>query len=212
MANELETSGFAEFDRFGLVFRRARALLDALLVTGDLPDGGTEVLATETLPHIEDVEAGFRAWLRAGGNDLAELRHLVLHGGLGMPDPRDAGEARAALVEAMQAISGAGGDRAIRPAPVRRLAALEHARLVFALLPSTPAEEVHYPAGLRTYADIVPPRTPGELSMRIEELERELWWVASGRAPRAGDAAYRRTYGFFDAAERLSTQGLRSTD
>ena len=212
MPNDLETSGFAEFDRFGVVFRRTRALLDALLTTGDLPDGGTEVIATETLPHIEDVEAGFRVWLRAGAADLAELRQLILHGGFGLPEPRHASEERAALVEAMQAIAGAGGDREIRPAPARRLAALEHARLVFAFLPATPPEEVRFPSGRRTYADILPPRSPGELSMRIEELERELWWVASGRSPRPGDAAYRRTYGFFDAAERLSTHGLHPTD
>ena len=208
MANGLETSGFAEFDRFSVLFRRTRSLLDALLATGDLPDGGTEVLATETLPHIEDVEAGFRASLRASAADLDELRKLILQGGLGPPEPRHPAEARAALIEAMQAVTGAGGDREIAPAPLRRLAALEHARLVFAFLPATPPEEVHYPRGRRTYVDIAPPRTAGELCLRIEELERELWWVASGRRPAATDAGYRRTYGFFDAAERLTNQGL----
>lgn len=92
----------------------------------------------------------------------------------------------------------------ILPAPARALAALQHARLVFALLPLTPAEDVHFPAGRRTYADITAPRRPAELADRIEELERSLWSVATRRAPRLTDANYRRTYGFFDTAARIS--------
>ncbi len=91
------------------------------------------------------------------------------------------------------------------PAPARALAALGHARLVFALLPHTPAEEVHYPSGRRTYADISAPRRPTELAERIEELERSLWFVATRHQPRLTDAAYRRTYGFFDTAARISS-------
>ena len=206
MTNGLETSGFAEFDRFGLVFRRTRALLDILLARGDLHDGGTAGLANESLPHVEVVEAGCREGLGAGAADLVELRQLILHAGIGPPSPARPAEKRAALIEAMRAMSG--GRSQIHPPTARRLAALEHARLVFAFLPATPPEEVHYPAGLRTYADIAPPRTPGELAMRIEEIERELWRLATGRAPRRGDPAYRRTYGFFDAAERLTNEGL----
>jgi hypothetical protein len=202
------STGFEEFDRLGALFRRTRALLDAVLATGDLPAGGSDLLATEALPHIEDVEAGFRAWLRASEAELTELRGLVLQGGLGLPVADGAAEQRAALAEAMRARSGAGGDRALVPPPSQRLAALEHARLVFALLPRTPESAVHYPSSRRSYADISAPRTPAELAARIEELERQLWWVAAGRPPRATDSAYRRTYGFFDTAERLTTEGF----
>src|SRR5918992_1293532 len=146
------SSGFSEFDRLAALYRRTLSLLDALLATGDLPDGADEVLATETLPHIEDVEEGFRAYLRAADTDLDELRSLVLQHGLGLPEPRNEAEARAALIEAIQARSGAGGHRAIASSPGRRLAALEHARLVFAMMPATPAPAVRYPAGRRTYA------------------------------------------------------------
>ncbi|CAN5420047.1 MAG: hypothetical protein H0V12_07395 [Chloroflexi bacterium] len=208
MLNGLESSGFADFDRFSALFRRTRQVLDQHLATGDLPDEASDVLATETLPHVEDMEAGFRAWLRAGAAGLGELRQLVIQGGLGLPPAHGVAETRAALVEAMQARSGAGGDRSLAPAPGRRLAALEHARLVFALLPGTPETEVRYPQGRRSYADIAAPRTPGELALRIEELERKLWWVATGRAPGPGDAAYRRTYSFFDVAERLTHGGF----
>ena len=91
-----EKSGFADFDRLAAMFRRTRELLDALSATGDLPAGGSDVLATETLPHVEDMEEGFRVWLRAGAVELAELRELVLRAGLGSLDPRDPAEARAA--------------------------------------------------------------------------------------------------------------------
>ncbi|MDP8905694.1 MAG: hypothetical protein M3N29_10375, partial [Chloroflexota bacterium] len=111
-------------------------------------------------------------------------------------------------VEAIQKLSGAGGERELVPASRRRLAALELARLTFAMLPATPATEVHYPAGLRTYADISPPRTPAELADRIEELERSLWHIATGRPPRLSDGRYRRTYGFFDTAARISSGGF----
>jgi len=208
MDGSAESSGFAELDRMGRLFRETRVLLDAALTTGDLPEHATDVLAQQTLPHVEDVEAGFWWWLRAGETALSELRALVLQGGLGMADARDPAEERAALIEAMQARSGAGGDRELASVPTRRLAALGHARLVFALLPATAAGDVRFPSPHRSYADIAAPRTPGELSMRIEELERELWRLAAGRRPRPLDAAYRRVYGYFDAGERLTATFL----
>ncbi|MDQ3493740.1 MAG: hypothetical protein M3452_10860 [Chloroflexota bacterium] len=207
--DQLASSGFSDFDRLGAVFRRTLELLHALAATGDLPEGASEVLATETLPHIEDMEAGFRAGLRATGTDLEELRALILIGGLGLPEPRDTAEARAALIEAMQARAGAGGERILAGSPGRGLAALEHARLVFALMPSTPSPSVRFPTGRRTYADIAAPRSSAELAGRIEELERHLWHVASGRLPGTSDAGYRRVYGFFDIGERLVSGDLR---
>ena len=207
--DRLASSGFSDFDRLGAVFRRTLELLHALAATGDLPDGASDVLATETLPHIEDMEAGFRARLRATESNVEELRALVLLGGMGLPEPRDTAEARAALIEAMQARAGAGGERTLAGSPGRGLAALAHARLVFALMPSTPGPSVRYPTGRRTYADIAAPRSPAELVGRIEELERRLWNVATGRVPSPSDAGYRRVYGFFDIGERLVRGDLR---
>jgi hypothetical protein len=205
---ELNSSGFAEFDRLGVIFRHTRALLDEVAANGDLPDGGTAVLANESLPYVEDVEEGFRLRLRASAAELSELRELVRRAGLAGDVPRSPAEQRAALIEGMQRGVGAPGEPDIVPAPARRLAAIDHARLVFALLPATPAGDVHYPHGLRSYADIASPRSPAELATRIEELERSLWAVATGRRPRLSDSRYRRTYGFFDAAERMSSRGL----
>jgi hypothetical protein len=205
----LEASGFAEFDRMAVVFRRTLQLLDLVTATGSLPDGATEVIANEALPHVEDIEQGFRVSLRASTAELADLRALVARAGVSAGGPESVAEQRAALIETMQEIArGAFAHPDILPAPVRYLAALDHARLVFALLPGTPAEDVHFPVGRRTYADIGAPRGATELAERIEELERSLWAVATRRAPRVTDGSYRRTYGFFDTAARISGHGF----
>jgi hypothetical protein len=206
--SELVSSGFGDFDRLALLYRRTRELLDEVSATGDVASGTTTVLATETLPHVEDMEAGFQIWLRATEAHLDELRMLVSRSGMVAPASFNPAEERAALIEAIQKLSGAGGERELVPPSRRRLVALDLARLTFAMMPATPAGDVHYPTGLRTYADISPPRTPAELADRIEELERSLWRIAAGRPPRLSDGSYRRTYGFFDAAARLSGSGF----
>jgi hypothetical protein len=207
--NPFEASGFAEFDRMAMLFRRTRELLDMVTATGELPDGAAELLAHETLPHVEDIEQGFRVSLRAATAEMAELRALVARAGLA-PEAASAAEARAALIETMHELTLAGvGQPEILPAPQRCLAALQHARLVFAMLPLTPAHDVHYPMGRRTYADIAAPQGAGQLAERIEELERSLWAIAIQRGTRPTDASYRRTYGFFDTAARIS--GARFT-
>jgi hypothetical protein len=203
------SSGFADLDHLADLFHRTRALLDVLLATGDLPDGGSDLLTQETLPHIEDVEAGFRSSLRTAEGSLVELRQLILQGGLGLPEPRSAAEERAALIEAMRARSGAGGAREVVAAPSGRRAALEHARLTLAMLPATAPAEVRFPEGRRTYADIPAPRSPSEFAARVEEIERTVWRLAAGGRPRTHDGPTRRVYGFFDAGERLTLRGLR---
>jgi hypothetical protein len=200
-----EASGFAEFDRLAMLFRRTRELLDLVTATGELPDGASDLLANEALPHVEDIEQGFRISLRASTADLNELRALVARAGVASNDAATSAEERAALIETMHELALSGvAQREILPAPVRCLAALQHARLVFALLPLTSAHDVHFPIGRRTYSDISAPQGAGQLAERIEELERSLWAVATQRAPRPTDGSYRRTYGFFDTAARIS--------
>ena len=200
-----ERSGFAEFDRQLALVRRTRAVLDRLLDAGELPVGGADYLAETTLPHVESIEAGMRGWLRAEMAGLDELRYLILRvAAVRVEPPQTPAEATAARVEAdreQQRLVILGSRLA--PADALALAALAHAQLVFALLPGLPADEVRFPSARRSYADIARPRGPAELLERVEELERELWRIASGRAVRRADAAFRRTYGFFDAAERL---------
>jgi hypothetical protein len=43
---------------------------------------------------------------------------------------------------------------------------------------------------------------------RIVELERQLWRAATGQTPAPMDPAFRRTYGFFDTAERLGRRAF----
>src|SRR5256885_6390367 len=62
-----------------------------------------------------------------------------------------------------------------------------------ALLPRMPEGAVRFPGGRRSYADIAAPRGPAELAERIDELERELWQTATGRARPSTRPAFRRT-------------------
>jgi len=206
---DLESTGFDEFDRLLSVVRRTRELLDRLIGEGELPAGGAEYLADATLPHVEGIHRGFRGWLRAGGTELAELRYVLLGAGeLRATPPRNPVDRRAADAEAvaealLAAVRGVSPWPRIHEPDPWHLVALAHARLVLAFLPHVQDDAVRFPGRHRSYADIPAPRGPAELADRIEELERQLWRAATGRPRRLSDPAFRRTYGFFDAADRL---------
>jgi hypothetical protein len=205
--SSIDNFAFEEFDALGALFGRTRLVLDQVLVHGYAGRAEATMLADQTLPHVEGIEAGFRARLRASDSDLPELRGLVARAGVHSGAPRSDAERRAALIEAMQAIRGTGGAREVVTTPGRVLTALEHARIAMAMVPQTAPHDVHF-AGRPSYADIASPRTPGEFVARVEEVERTLWQAASGQTTRRSDPAWRRVYAFFDAGERLSTQGL----
>jgi hypothetical protein len=206
--SDIEQSGFSEFDRWLALARRTREVLDAAIGGGSLPDGGAAYLSDRTLPHVEGVRNGFLGWVRSEMADLAELRYLLAQVAAVRVDPaandaeRRAADAEATIERALAAQSGRPSVRLHAPEPWN-LAALAHARLVLAMLPRIPDDEVRFPAGRRTYADIPVPRGPAELSERLDELERSLWRTATGRRPDPVDPAFRRAYGFFDAADRL---------
>ncbi len=201
----MDRSGFWEFDRVLELIRSTRLVLDGLLQEGHLPAGGSAFLADATLPHVEAIEAGVRGWLRSDMAELAELRYLVgriAEGRIDPPaDPAEVEAARTEMDRERLRIMEL-GPRLTR-VDTRSMAALDHARIVFAFLPSVPESEVRFPGRRPTYADIPTPRGPAELVDRIEELERELWRMATGVPVRPVDPAVRRTYAFFDAAERL---------
>ena len=204
---EIEQSGFFEFDRWLGLAKRTRELLTAAMDEGALPAGGADYLADRTLPHLEGVQAGFLGWLRADAAGIAELRFLLARVAATRVEPAaDEPERRAAAaedaIERSLALRG-GPARPLRSAEPWNLAALAHARLVLAFLPRIPDEEVRYPSGRRTYADIPAPRGPAELAGRLDEIERQLWRTATGRTPDPVDPEFRRAYGFFDAADRL---------
>lgn len=205
--SEVSSEAFAEFDALASLFGRTRTVLDEAMSRGEISPAAATLLASETLPHIEGVESGFKARLRTSEGDVDELRHLLQRSGLGIPAPRDGPEQRAALIEAMQALSGAGGPRHLLTSTGRQLAALDHARIAMVLLPRTDAADVHFP-GRPSYADISPPRGPSEFVARIEEVERMIWRAASRRGSTTTGPIWRRVYAFFDAGERLSMDGL----
>ncbi|CAN5561650.1 hypothetical protein BH23CHL8_BH23CHL8_27740 [soil metagenome] len=204
--SRISATAFEEFDRLAGLFGRTRTALDEVAAGGRVSPATSSLLAVETLPHIDDVEAGFRAKLRASDGNLEELRGLILQGGMGLAAPRNGPEARAALIEAMQALSGAGGPRNLVAAEGADLAALEHAQIAMAILPFTDSEDVRF-RGRPSYADIAAPRGLAEFAARIEEVERVIWQVAAGRQGDTRGSAWRRVYAFFDAGERLSSQG-----
>ncbi len=214
--HDLEQSGFSEFDRWLALAHRTRELLDAVLGDGVLPDGGAAYLSDLTLPHVEGVQAGFVGWLRSDAAGLAELRYLLDRvGSMRVEGPASNAERRAAAAEAAaeHAVASRTGRRpaaALRVAEPWNLAALAHARLVLAMLPRLPDADVRFPSGRRTYADIPVPRGPAELSDRLDELERSLWHTAAGQRPDPRDPAFRRAYGFFDAADRLGHRAFGS--
>lgn len=204
MGERLRDSGFAEFDRLTELFVRARDVLERVVRERDLPRESSDFLAAAVLPHVELVGQGLRVSLRASGVDLAELRWLIRDAGVGQPELKDPAARSAALFERT-------AERRLHPTGVRRvsgleLAAIHHARIVFALLPHLPVQEAHWPLSWPHpgYRDVDPPRQPAELAARIEELERHVWWTAAGR-PSFRDPAYRRAFGFFDTAAWLGS-------
>lgn len=202
-------TGFFDLDRLLELVRRTRELLDVVVDEGTLPEGGADYLAEATLPHIEGIEAGFVGWVRSEHAGIDELRYLltqVAH--LDRVVPETEAERRAALAEAILERSLGRGRPRLQRVRARDLIALTHARVVLGYLPRVPDERVRYPAGFRTYADIPVPRGPAELAERIRELERQLWRTATGRPPAPLDPAFKRTYGFFDAADQLGRRAF----
>jgi hypothetical protein len=212
--HDLEPSGFSQIDHLLELVGRTRELLDAVVQEGELPVGGADYLADTTLPHLEGVEAGFHGTLRSEHVGLAELRYLLARvGSQRVTPPQTDAEREAAAAETRTeadalALLGRSGSPQLTRAEPWNLAALAHARLVLAFLPRLPEWDVRFPVGRRTYADIASPRGPAELADRILELERQLWRTATGRPVPPLDPGFRRTYGFFDAAERLGRRAF----
>jgi len=214
---DLERSGFSDLDRLLELVRRTRELLDVVAADGTLPGPAVDYLTTTTLPHLHDIQAGFQGALRSDMAGIDELRYLLAQvASFRVEEPTTDADRRAAheeaLVEARLRL-GLGGtpNTPIRIERARswQLAALAHARVVLATLPRLPAPAVRFPGSRRTYADIPTPRGPAELADRIAELETSLWRLARERTARPLDPAFRRTYGFFDAADQLGLGGFR---
>ncbi|HVL54456.1 MAG TPA: hypothetical protein VM344_09370 [Vitreimonas sp.] len=215
---DLDGSGFRQLDRMLDLVRRTRELLDRVVDERELRAEDVAFLESTTLPHVEGIQAGFHGSLRSDAAGASELQYLLLQvAGMRVEEARTEADRSAALAEATAEARLAGRRLADggRPRPALsgaepwHLAALHHARVVLAFLPRVPEDDVRFPAGRRSYADIPTPRGPAELAGRIAELEGELWKAVTGRPSPPVDPAFRRTYGFFDAADRLGVRAFR---
>lgn len=193
-------SRFGAFDDLIETCRRTRAALVAVVHERE-GDGELvrEIIAGESLPHVDAVFDGLIALARTGQFTPAELRDLVRHAGIVGPPPRSGPDAVAASAETRPFHPD------IRPADAAHALAAAHARIVFSVVPTLPPAAVTWPRAHRTYADIPRPRTEAELLARVEELARVLWRVAEGRA--RPDEPLRRALAFYEAGARLSMHG-----
>lgn len=90
------------------------------------------------------------------------------------------------------------------------LLAFGMAAIALGALPRLPAKQVTFPHSYSnppTYSDIPVPNSPGEMLVRIEELEQTVWRLMSTDMQELVQRRYgplRRTYGFFEASAWLS--------
>ncbi len=190
---------FLELYYLSTVCLRTKELLAEYLARdGKLPGEGVSYLATFTLSHIDDMHDGFKWTLRASEADVEELQYLVRQAGIYDWNSQDSSD----LWRERNAI----------PPDLRKIQAVQHAKVVMGILPRMPSEAVTFPSR-RSYSDIAVPGGPAEFANRIDELERAVWDTASRKTPQRLDHnSYRRAYGFFDAASWLANQQLRLFD
>jgi hypothetical protein len=184
---------FGHLTQLYSLFARTREALAEYLHNEELRTDELEFVASHALAHIDMMREALKWSIRAGDAPIAELRYLV----------------RPADVASLE------GD----PEPVKRtlsrpridaVAALQHARLVFGVIPRMPAPAISFP-GRKSYADIPIPRGPAELTIRVEEIERALWDTATRRPLDQFDPlSGRRAYSFFDAGTWLAVRHART--
>lgn len=181
----------------GLFVRTRQVLRDHVESEGQLPTDEVEYLAGRTLPYVEAMQEGFRYTVRAVEAGVDELRYVV------SPYPLAEGE------DDQSSGADARRQRLLEQPEMACVAALLYGRVVMGMLPRVPPQLTTFPDGL-PYRDIWPPRGPGELKDRLEELERGLWEIATGR-PREAiyHGRYRRLYGFFEAGAWLGLEQAR---
>jgi len=200
--------GISSFDAQTRALRVARDVLLARLREDRPPHAAeTELLAREVLPAVELIDRGIGLTERAGRLDSATTRDLLHRAGL-LSEPRSAAEQAAAERErAIQARSGSGG---IDLSAGVALAAANHARVVFALIPRLPAELVTWPRPRigTGYVDIAVPPGIGSLVERVDELATVLWRVAARRRIDP-DERFRRVYAFCETSRWLELPLLR---
>jgi len=159
-----------------------------------LPSSDQEYLSA-TLTHLGEAREGFALCLRTTSvSDPDELRYLV----------------RQILfdwswLEDLGLVSETGGEI---ESVGSQLLIFAHTYVTLGLLPHLPPYQVTYPQGRPTYADIPVPHTPGEVLLRIEELEQVVSEASVLPMGELEPDPLRRTYGFFETSALLAAHHL----
>jgi hypothetical protein len=201
--------GSRSLDRLAVISLGTRmVLLQRLSASSAIDAIGQKYLSSESLPYVNRVADGLRASSRADDADALTLQDLVRRAGVVETPWPWTPDGLAAAVAAARERSLHAPKLALDAGEL--LVNLGHARLVFALLPRTPAYAVGWPGRRASYADIDRPRDLSEITIRIEELERTLWAAATG--PLRTDPMIRRAYAFFETGALLATEGIGAFD
>lgn len=145
---------------------------------------------SKTLQHLGDVREGFILSQRTSPQiSLSELRRLVQHILLDWDW----------LSPLNLTLTPAGQLQLVD----QQLLAYNHALVALAAMPHLPAEAITFPQKRPSYSDLAPPALPGELLVRIEELERVIYQVEVMPAKTPAYSSLRRTYAFFEASSWL---------
>jgi len=159
-----------------------------------LPSSDQEFLSA-TLTHLGEAREGFALCLRTTSvSDPDELRYLVRQILFDWSWLEDLGLASKTEGEIEKVGS--------------QLLAFAHTYVTLGVLPRLPPQQVTYPQGHPTYADIPVPHTPGEVLLRIEELEEVVSEVSIVPMGKLEPDSLRRTYGFFEASAWLAARHL----
>jgi hypothetical protein len=200
--------GVPSFDAQTRALRIARDVLLALLRDDRPPEEiETELLAREVLPAVRLIDRGIGLTERAERLDPTTTRDLLRHAGLRF-GPSTAADRVAADRE--RAILAQRREDGIDLSAGAALAAANHARVVFAVIPRLPEDLVTWPRPrLGTgYADIAAPSGIGNLVERVDELATVLWRMAAGRRIDP-DEHLRRTYAFCETSGWLDLSLVR---
>lgn len=200
----------------------------SLLYASDQPGGGSashstglekmqQMILQQAKEHLSKVREGFVLSVRTTDvNDRSEIRYLLdrvlldwdqLSSELGLDETEQPAEKSAAELETTQSIDAE--DPAIEHVR-HQLLSYSMAAVALGHLPRLPANQITFPRSYSdppTYSDIAAPDSPGEMLVRIEELEEMIWKIMVndlGDLVKRQYGPLRRTYGFFEASAWLA--------
>lgn len=201
----------------------------SLLYTSDQPGGDAssrstglekmqQMILQQAKEHLSKVREGFVLSVRtADVNDRSEIRYLLdrvlldwdqLSRELGLEE-EEAGDIGNAASPESTAPTIDANDPAIEHVR-HQLLSYSMAAVALGHLPRLPANQITFPRSYSdppTYSDIPAPDSPGEMLVRIEEIEEMLWKIMVsdlGDLVKRQYGPLRRTYGFFEASAWLA--------